>query len=129
MLLRIGTRRYNQVTHRQITLIFNDRYYWTSGWTAWKPQWRFSFRPLYWGIYLVIDSNQLSNCLSNNQCRRLFDDEVHGNYISRTRSTIWAVVSSLKIYAPVHLSVITLNENWRNWKLSSHVKRRRPFNL
>lgn len=53
--------------------------------------WRFSFRPLYWGIYLVIDSNQLSNCLSNNQCRRLFDDEVHGNYISRTRSTIWGL--------------------------------------
>lgn len=65
----------------------------------------------------MIDSNQLSNCLSNNQCRRLFDDEVHGNYISRTRSTIWGVVSSLKIYAPVHLSVITLNENGKLEKL------------
>lgn len=40
------------------------------------------------------------------------------------------VVPSLKIYAPVHLSVITLNENgkWGNWKLPRRVDRR-PFML
>lgn len=79
------------------------------------------------GIYRVIDSNQLSNCLSNNQCRRLFPDEVHGNYISRTHArashAAAAVLSSSKIHpVPVHLASITLNTRV---KYASTIKRPR----
>lgn len=68
-------RKYNDIA-RQITLVVNGRNYWFSGQTT-----RFSFRTRSYGFNGAIDSNQLSNCLSDNQCRRLFANGVHGNYI------------------------------------------------